>query len=274
MNEVLVHIGYPKTGTTLLQERFFKQVPEFNAVAKYKGNYPQWLIDFAYADDYYWDIRKESVKKEIEALLVEGKLNIISSEAFTRFGGVSHKLAYRIKELLPQAKILMVVRDPLQVIDSFINYNIQHEGHFLKIDEMIDFGRSPMVHYKRKPVYLPDLFYDEVISLYEKLFSKNHVLVTRYEEMVGDYKSIFKSFSEGLGLSIEPFDFLGAKVNRSIDDTRLLTSIEKNMIQSYVRYGVKITPENIEALQIEDFKVGSLKEEILAEIRGKCYGYY
>lgn len=196
MSKLLVHVGYPKTATTLLQNQFFNKLSSVNYLGKTNDDYPQWLIDFAYADDHYFEEIASSLKEMISAQMDAKRLNIVSSEAFTRFGGVNFNTARRIKRLFPDACILLTIRNPLNVICSFFKHQVIYERSCLDYDQLIDFERSPLVHYKRKPIYLPDLFYNEVVDFYAKLFGDENVIVAKYEEYTADESVMCGLFEE------------------------------------------------------------------------------
>ncbi len=183
--KLYIHIGKGKTATTYMQEYFFSKHSKINYIAKSNNNYPQWIIDWHYLDDFHFEKELENIKQILHNNLSEDKINVISSEAFYELGGGWYKQLTRIKKVFPSAKIIITLREPINSIISFIKYNIKTNDYFFKsFQNIIDFYPRPHVYYKRKPIYLPDYFYDEVIHCYEEYFGTKNIKVSKYEELV------------------------------------------------------------------------------------------
>jgi hypothetical protein len=51
------------------------------------------------------------------------------------------------------AKVVIFIRDPVDMVESFYKENIGNAGFFLDLKEYIDWADTPFVFYRRKPVY-------------------------------------------------------------------------------------------------------------------------
>ena len=79
-----------------------------------------------------------------------------------------------------------------------------NDNFFLSLEESIDWDRRPLVSYKRRPIYLPDFFYNETINIYNQLFTSPKVLILTYEEL----KMSPQNFLKKIGSFIVVDDFL------------------------------------------------------------------
>lgn len=277
MNNVVIHIGLRKTATTWLQDELFSKLDKLNYLGKTDENYPEWLIDLHYLDDYKFEKEKRNIKLEIESLLSSDKINLISSEAFTNTS-VIYSQANRIKDLFPKAKILITLRDPIDIIKSHYKLDIQDGINFFELENYLDWERTPFDLFKRKPIYLPDFFYDENIDYYQSLFDKENLLVLKYEDMINNSGYFFESLGGFLDIEIDINKFkLQTKKNESIKKD--LASIKYQNFLNYLSDKMAISIEDIK-IQQDDFKFTDtimseeLEHKLKLYFKGKCFGYY
>jgi hypothetical protein len=212
MKNVLVHIGYHKTATTWLQ---FELFIDDNAVFQPLSINPKGPSDLASRfsrdqEGYFlspFDLNTELIKAGIEEIKArpgfdDKKIPVLSHELLSgspHSGGFDAKSrAERIKNIFPEAKILIVVREQKSfVFSSYFEYLTQ--GGKLSLNEYLNkkvlIGKPYFSHTHIK--YLP------LIKEYRKLFGPENVLVLPYEM----FRDTPLEFIERLG------NFVGRQIN-------------------------------------------------------------
>jgi hypothetical protein len=212
LDNILIHIGYGKTGTTWLQENLFNfDNPTFtnistedkiqSTIANHffvdKNNYP-----LSFFDDNTEEIQS-SFDKIID-LHKNRKTNywVISQERLagtaTHGGYDSRKNAHLLKKHFPKAKILIVIREQKKIIQSLYFQYLNGGGtnkvlKFLKpksIDLKTSFSPN---HYK----------FSFLIQEYYALFGKENVLVLPYELFLTEPKKFIHKIGEQCGIEID-----------------------------------------------------------------------
>lgn len=273
--QFVVHIGATKTGSSLLQEKVFPNVDGLNFLGKEtNAQYPRWLIDWIYMDDLAFEASIERIRASIYAASDEQKLNLISSEAFFS-GGRFKQSVDRILKVLPEARILYVLREPLSWLRSRYAFGVEIEGLYLTIEQAIDFGRSPLMYYKRPPIYLPDLFYGEQIDYLDTLLKPSDYQILLFENLKADPEQFLAELAAFLGLEFSQ-EILSQsarnKVNAVSDDMNIHAQRWANICGT-IRdvFGVEVQ----ESLAHPDEPIisESLENKLRAYFRGKCYCY-
>jgi len=182
--DVLVHVGYHKTGTTWLQRVLFKRtaVGLRAAAAKYQLHpllvHPR-AIDFDAAG------AKCELGALVEAAARDGSYPVVSSEELCgspHTGGVLEKeFADRIAAVLPGARILVVVREQKAMLVSSYKQYVR-AGGILSLETYL----SPRLLGDVRSCN-PDwrhFRYDALVDYYRRLFGPDRVLVLSYEGFV------------------------------------------------------------------------------------------
>ena len=176
MKEVFIHIGLTKTGSSFLQDKIFHKNSKVNYLGKWKNNYPNWLIEFSYFDQIAFENNFERLSAEIRSKLSNKKPNLISSESFSRVGGVFMGQSQRIKKIFPDAKIIIVLRHPISHLKSFYKYSVENFGFWRPLEDSIDWVRTPFVSFRQNPFSITNYYYDEMLSVYYKALDRKSVV--------------------------------------------------------------------------------------------------
>lgn len=181
MNETrpLVHIGYHKTATSWLQRRYFGD-PTRGWCLCDRGLVGRVLInrhsldfdaDLACKSLYPW--RREAPEEAVPVLSHE------RLSGYPHSGGYDSKeLAGRIAAVLPDARILLVIREQRDMLySSYRQYIVDGGACGLKSYlNPVALGNS------RVPAFTPAYFeYDRLIKCYRQLFGADNFLVLPYE---------------------------------------------------------------------------------------------
>ncbi len=274
---MIIHIGKGKTGTSFLQEEIFQSDKNINYIAKTEDDYPQWLIQWHYSDDLVFNEINEEIVDKVNSLMSKDKINLISSEAFSIVGNL-YQQAIRIKKIQPNTKILITLRDPLKAILSFYKYSVQSDKLIHNLEKCIDYDRTPMVFYKRKPIYLPDYYYDEIIEVYQELFGKENICILKYEDMVNCPDKYFTDLSNFLGVNLN-INEIKMKLNNRLNTSPKDEGINKLRAQNIWRLLKNQFPNSnidLKDIVVDDapLMADDLRQKLIAHLKGKCYGYY
>lgn len=279
--DVVIHVGFRKTATTWLQEILFPQL-SINYIGKTEANYPNWLIEWHYADDFYFEQRKEVIKENFISCLDQEKTNLLSSEAFTNTASIYNQ-AYRIKNIYPQAKILITLRNPVDMVWSHYRHDIQEGDCFVDIEHWLDWQRTPYVMHKRKTIYLPDFLFDESITLYRDLFGSENVCVLKYEDMQSNNGIYFSELFKFLGVKndIPSETLLSKKINESPTESESLEILRYKNLNSFLqKHHLRLQlSEDFRSMPVEGLQNSSeldnhLRHRLIDYFKGKVYGYY
>lgn len=176
---MLIHIGYHKTGTTWLQERFFPVHPQISTPFSYQEIvenivYPHDLnFSDAFAKSYF-----EPKLRQIE---LEGRIAVFSAERLSgnpHSGGYDSKvIADRLYAVFPNAKIWIVLRNQIDMIVSNYKQYVKEGGmgqlsYYLKMDPPERIPSFRFEHFE----------YADLIKYYQEKFGKDKVLVSFYED--------------------------------------------------------------------------------------------
>lgn len=275
--KLFIHVGLRKTATTWLQEFLFKEMKEINYIGKTEENYPEWMIRWHYLDDYAFEKEKHEIRNILQSLMNREKINLISSEAFTN-AGVIYNQALRIKGVFQDAKIIVTFRNPIDMVRSHYRHDVAEGESFLNINEYLDWKRTPFYIGKRKPIYLPDFFLDEIKDIYFMLFGANNVCVLKYEDMIDCPEKFFSQLGAFLGVTIPDLSGrLTVRVNEGAGKEKLLSKKAENFMNFLQRFfpalASKVSLEDIKA-DAGDFVMDEETQRRLKEYyRGKASDY-
>lgn len=147
-----------------------------------------------------------------ELAVADGKV-LISWEAFTHNVADRGLIAARLKELFPDAKILFVIRNQLDSIESMYHFLVEQGGGNINPA----YGR-PSVRSLRAWLsdqedfsyrsYLETLRYDEMYGLYAGLFSAENVKVLLFEDLQKNPQDFLDELGAFLSVGHIPADLM------------------------------------------------------------------
>lgn len=226
------HVGYGKTGSTWLQEVFFSKLRsnEILYLGKTIEDYPNWLLDTLYLDGISFYKNCTKIRREINNTISHNsaKKALFSAESFLNPYCV-YTNAKRLKKVLPNAKVIIVLRNPIDLVVSQYKYLIYQYGFFINMTSSLYNRRRLFAPFRNPPIYLRDFFYDEVIQLYEDLFDR--VFILKYEDFCENKTKFLDDLSEFLGVSCpDVSDKYDKIVNPNIFDVELEKTRAMNLI--------------------------------------------
>ena len=192
MSETIIHIGYPKTGTTWFVNRFFPYVKD---------------ADLFYYNDIEFNVDpgKEYFKVNEDLNKIEKEKRIIVSHVFTGLVDLQWKDGiYRnfflknLKANYPEAKIVLFIRNQLDFIASAYSTYLKKGGK-LTARALFNIKRLKNGEF----FSIEYLKYDVLINLYKKEFGEGNVQVYIYEDFQKDNLKFSTDFINDLGLNID-----------------------------------------------------------------------
>lgn len=191
---VFIHIGLPRTATTFFQQNIFSQLKEFEFFGVETANYNEHFNKLQFADDSLYDqIGIDQIKEK----WVKDKI-ILSNENFSGqslyLNHVNRSLiAHRLKAAFPDAKILIVLRNQIELLTSLYSLVVLWK-ETRKIDDYIwepfknsIYEEGPMsTYFNTVDGYecLDGYDYLPFIELYKSLFKDVKVLL--FEDLIHD----------------------------------------------------------------------------------------
>ena len=191
----VVHIGYHKTATTWLQQRFFPVLGDGVAVFGHEA------LRRDLIGPSQLQFKRRRCKRYVATLIAgqPGRACVFSAE---RLSGHPHsggydasEMADRVKAAFGEAKILILVREQVSMLVASYKQYIKGRG-VLTLDEYLVPPRD-----RRIPLFRLDNFcYHHLIEYYLKLFGGRHVLVLPYELLLHDRDGFVRRLLEYIGL--------------------------------------------------------------------------
>lgn len=227
---ILVHIGYPKTASTWLQKAIFKPQTDVCYLGRYSTN--NVCIQFIRTPEHilspYFEGTVDNVAEVVSEKHKEskGKLIVLSDENLVGnayLSGINAKsIALRIRNTVPTAKILIIVREQASMILS-IYLQYLRAGGTQSISEFLH-GRytaasalfSPDFYAYAKTVELyRDLFNNEVLVMpYELLQRRKEIFISRLSQfcnvefnLSSDYTIHNQTYNYGLEMALRPLNY-------------------------------------------------------------------
>lgn len=195
--KVGIHVGFHKTASTFLQEAFFSKMPRINFIGNSSTHYCADLQKLVYASFSEWD--KGTLLRQN---LREGSCNFISDEelgggALWVGGGglaIDERTAHRLKEVFPEARILVVIREQFSMLKSLYWQYVWERG-VLGFNAFLRRTLNDNTFLNCR-----HLCYDTHIQLYAELFGKENVLILPYESLKLDASRFVSDISAFFGL--------------------------------------------------------------------------
>jgi hypothetical protein len=203
---VAVHIGYHKTATTWLQNEV---IPRHPRVHSYVSG-PVWDDPFlrCIVADSDREFDPERAREAYETGLLRlgtlppGDVVVVSAERLSGHaasGGYDTiRIARRLHAVVPEARVLVVVRSQIDMIESEYR-QLVGEGYRGRISSIWSSDA-----WKRVQFDLGHYEYDTLVREYQQSFGAENVAVFSYEGVVADRSGFLDRLAAFLG--VEPFE--------------------------------------------------------------------
>ncbi len=194
---VLLHIGYHKTGSTYLQDCFFQPVNGFSTDI---GVTRTGIVrDFVFPDNFLFDSERMRGRYMpfIESAELRGLRFVLSHERLSGYppsGGYDRLLiAHRLQATFPGARVLIIIREQISLIRSLYSQYIT-DGGDLTLAGFLD---TPEPQLGRMPGFRLEVYeFDRLIAYYQQLFGADRVLVLPFEGMLHDLPTFLQSITD------------------------------------------------------------------------------
>lgn len=214
-----LHIGYPKTGTTWLQQSILSYHPDIQHLSERPWGDREWIREITYIHEFDFDI--ERFRSRYDRVATDNKkATVISFEQFVGdpyAGGQNAKTnADRLKAIFPDATILITIRHQISAIESLYKSYIQ-EGGAGSLERFLEARYPPNRLYVSKDYFK----YDRVVGYYQELFGEDAVVVLVFEELKKAKEQFLAKFFAPMGVDLPAHDV----INSASDANRSLSSI-------------------------------------------------
>lgn len=232
---VLVHVGFHKTATTFLQKAFFANnqlgFDQFQRLQCSK------LVHRKIAALGPFDKLSSDTINELHQFAKnaaeQGFLGVISHERLSGYpasGGFDSKLILeRIKEIFPDAKILIIIREQISLIQSVYSQMITDGGAY-SLNDFLRYSLEPAT--VRIPQFRLSFYeFDKYISYCQTLFGKDRVLVLPYELLGENYQD----FLDKIGFFALPNDWENIRGYQKLPTNSVVNAKKSILIQNISR---------------------------------------
>lgn len=202
MTNKIIHVGFPKTGTTSLQQGYFSKHPKFMYIGQtaMPANLKR-LVELDMLTKSELDYDKEKVKKAFEKEVNQayGKTFLFSHEAFTYCSEdlIVDKavIARRLHDIFGEAKIIITIRRQDDMWRSLYQQAVLG-GLCVKFFMFLQYYFE---NYYTS--FFPLLKYIPIVKHYEQLFGQGNVLILCFEEMKENPEVFFSTLANFCNVS-------------------------------------------------------------------------
>jgi hypothetical protein len=204
MASVLVHIGYHKTGTKWLRGVVFDNpTAGFRWLGKDPADHPVRRLLM----ERPLDFDAGALRKAFDPLLADteaaGLVPVVATPSLSGHpfsgGHESKEIADRLRQVLPEARVLIVIREQRSMIASTYKQYVK-AGSPSKLSGFLD----PPPKWRVPAFNFGHFEYDRLIGYYQSLFGRDAVLTLPYEQFVEDGQTFVQRIAEFAGSSIPP----------------------------------------------------------------------
>jgi len=212
-NNIVLHVGFSKTGTTTLQRHLFKNHSQIRYLGKpYPDETLQALVHRLIMQESLV-YRASAVKEYMENTLFDkpgdpGKTVVLSDEMLVSYSKARDKglVARRLKEVFPAAKILFTIRNQFDILTAaylsrgrLLTYvPKKYSGLHVSFDDWLELSLENI-----ERSYLGHIDYIKTVDYYADLFGKENVSVLLLEEFVNHRKTYMEKLAAVLNIDIE-----------------------------------------------------------------------
>ncbi len=237
--QVYIHIGYPKTATRWFQEVYFPNIK--NAIAVNRNEVYNNIIA---PESFIYNPKKvtEKYKHFTNKIIISNHGFVGTNHNFGLRGYLTKEHANRLKQVFPDAVIVLFIRSQLEIIASAYiqyikcggNYGISKYIFHKRFQKLNDIAMFSFSHFE----------YHYIIELYEELFGKRNVYVFLYEEYIANRKQFVKQFSEQLEFDLDVNSLNFNEINTGYrkyvcKSAKLLNCFtEKNIVNKYYLFHI------------------------------------
>lgn len=210
-NAPLIHVGYPKTGTTWFQKLFYTTVE--NSYFLKRVEVEEYITE---PSVFEFDALKSrqliQAKAGNKRLIICDELLLGGLDIGFGGGEFIYIVANRLRTIFPEAKIIIFIRNQISMIESSYCQYIKAGGTY-SVNKYIGISRYKWHLYKEHGLFNPLLFdYGPIINLYESLFSKENVSVFLYEHFNANRQNFIINYCNRFKL-VANTDFVSLNTN-------------------------------------------------------------
>lgn len=198
----VIHVGFHKTATSWLQKHYFKAHPEIALVNDYKKPQDDRFLSYLIATPTLKFSPEESktLWQEVVRTEYHGEPAIcISAERLSGHpasGGYDREtIAERLSQTIPNARILITVRDQVEIVKSIYN-QLLREGYPGTFTDLV---RSQQ--WKCTSFCLAYLEFDLLVEAYANRFGKQNVCVLRFEDFRDSKLAFLEQLASFIGVN-------------------------------------------------------------------------
>lgn len=213
MRKIVIHIGAPKTASTTLQMRLFEKHSGLHFFgeegAGCEADSDRDTINSMIFDDDLYFSRAECARLFETHRRLDPEKTLIYSDGDVMTSRVPVLCAQRLHELLPEAVILLVIRNQLTAIPSFYaNHGAYLKpappSYFRRYVSFDDWMQFCTMFIKYSP--LASFFYNKILRIYADLFGKDRIEILMFEEFILNKETFVRKLCRIL--EIEPLESL------------------------------------------------------------------
>jgi hypothetical protein len=239
-----VHIGFPKTGTTTQQKHLFARHSQVGYLGKpYETETLKTeILKLVMEESLTYDpaVLKKYVAEQVKKEMNKGKrVVVLSDELLVSASKVRDKgvVAARIKEVFAPHKILVTIRDQVEMLKSaYVNSGrllkhvpAQYQGRAITFAQWLE-----MCWENPARSYIGNIRYADTIDYYAGAFGKENICVLLFEEFISHKDEYTRKLAEFLTIDVgEALRLLGGQH----ENPRLLQS-QLDLELSCSRWGI------------------------------------
>jgi len=249
-----IHVGLPKTATTMLQAHLFPGHSQIEYLGKFPGR--RNVFRDAAVREIITEVARERVfnpdiaccrRRFVESIapaLEAGRIPLCSSEDFT-VGGPRRRRARaeNLRAVFGDCRVIITLRHPLRFVESMYLYKLK-EAHFRAGRRAIGspryFGIDQWLsdHWRRlEKGALAHLEYAQTIEILADVFGQSAVGVFLFEQLVEDADKFVASLCEFLGIDAEE----GVRLAAGQRENGRLTTAQVDRIKTMERSVLRST---------------------------------
>jgi len=249
--EIYIHIGYPKTATTTLQNHLFSNHSQIEYMRSESKNL-SFIRDVFFARENSIKRNVNNIENELNQFILKDRNKYVYSEEsltsfsmFYRFepnpyvwtvepNSIARKInsAFKETEVFDEVKIVVTIRRKDAMLKSM--YTQVYNYVFKKLKETNTFAKflKYAIDDNSDGFIVDALHYNDVIKEYEKLFGKDNICVLVFEELKKDKENYIKKLCEFTEINYkEALDLIGENKTNSRSSNNGYKSDERNLIE-------------------------------------------